>query len=88
MDLIRWLIQLYVYLVIAWIILSYVVELGRMPWGHPVRTIYARIGGLVEPVLRPIRRVIPPLRFGGMALDLSPLILIVGLQIIANILPR
>jgi uncharacterized protein YggT (Ycf19 family) len=31
---------------------------------------------LTEPVLGPLRRAIPALRVGGMAIDLSPMILI------------
>jgi len=42
---------------------------------------------LTEPVLGPIRRVVPPLRLGAMALDLSPIIVIVGLQILIAIIP-
>jgi len=43
---------------------------------------------MIEPILRPIRAVVPPVRMGGAALDLSPLILIVGIQILLAILPR
>jgi YggT family protein len=32
--------------------------------------------------MRPIRSVIPPVRIGGAALDLSPLILIIGLNLL------
>jgi YggT family protein len=42
---------------------------------------------LTEPVLGPIRRVVPPLRLGAMALDLSPLIVIFGLQILIALIP-
>ena len=41
---------------------------------------------VTDPPLRAIRRVIPPLRLGQVALDLSPLILLIGLQILMNIL--
>ena len=37
---------------------------------------------ITDPVLAPMRRVIPPLRLGNVALDLSAIIVIVGLQII------
>lgn len=67
--------------IIVWIILSYVVSFGRLPWGHPVRKFYDALARAIDPVLRPIRRLLPPLRFGGMALDLSPIILILGLSI-------
>jgi len=38
--------------------------------------------------LAPIRRVIPPLRLGGIALDLSPLILLIAIQILQSFLVR
>lgn len=60
---------------LAWIILSYVVNFGRLPWGHPIRNIYDGMSNVINPVLAPIRRVLPPMRAGGMGLDLSPLVL-------------
>ena len=39
-----------------------------------------------EWLLGPLRRVIPPLRLGGAALDLSPLIVIIGIQILSGLL--
>lgn len=59
------------FLVIANILLSYFMD----PY-HPVRR---WVDGIVEPLLAPIRRVIPPL---GM-IDLSPLILILILQLVS-----
>jgi len=41
---------------------------------------------LTEPLLGPLRRAIPPLRFGNVALDLSPIIVLVGLQILAAVI--
>jgi len=60
---------------LVWIILSYVVNFGRLPWGHPIRRIYDGMSDVINPVLAPIRRVLPPVRAGGLGLDLSPLIL-------------
>jgi YggT family protein len=37
---------------------------------------------VTEPVLRPIRRVLPPVRAGGMAIDLSILLVILVCEII------
>lgn len=71
---------------IVWIVLSYIVMFGRVSFDHPVRKLYEFLNRLVEPMLAPIRRVIPPVRMGGSALDLSPLILIIGIQILANVL--
>ena len=37
---------------------------------------------LTDPVLGPLRRVLPPVRLGSVALDLSPIVVLIGLQII------
>jgi YggT family protein len=41
---------------------------------------------LTDPILRPLRRIIPPLRVGGMAIDLAPLALLIALEIIHSII--
>jgi YggT family protein len=68
--------QLLVLLVIVSVILSYFMD----PY-HPVRR---GIDSVVEPMLAPIRRVVPLI---GM-LDLSPLILIILIQVVSNLLIR
>lgn len=68
--------QLFVLLVIVKIILSYFMD----PY-HPVRQ---TIDNLVEPLLAPIRRVVPLI---GM-FDFSPLILIILVQILSSALIR
>jgi YggT family protein len=75
-----------VWLIIAWIVLSYVVNFGRLGWDHPVRRLYDALSKLIEPVMRPIRNVIPPLRIGGAALDLSPVILILGISLLRRVI--
>lgn len=82
MGIVCTLLNLVVLAIFAWIVLSYVVVFGRIPWGHPVRRIYDALSGAIDPLLRPIRSVIPPIRMGGAALDLSPMILILGVVII------
>ena len=68
--------QILVLLIIVSVILSYFMD----PY-HPVRRALDR---LVEPLLTPIRRVVPLI---GM-LDISPLILIILIQVIGNLLRR
>ncbi len=41
-----------------------------------------------DPPLRAIRRVVPPLRLGQVALDLSPMILLFALYILLSIVAR
>ncbi len=86
LDLIRTLLGIYILIVILRIILGMVAEFGRIPWGHPVRRITDILGLAVDPLLRPLRRVLPPVRLGSMALDLSPMVLIAGLVILQNII--
>lgn len=66
--------QVITFLVIAHVILSYFMD----PY-HPIR---AFIDRLVDPLLAPIRRIVPLI---GM-MDFSPLILIVVLQFLTNFL--
>jgi len=75
-----------VWVIIAWIVLSYVVNFGRLGWDHPVRRLYDALSKVIEPVMRPIRNVIPPLRVGGAALDLSPVILILGISLLRRLI--
>jgi YggT family protein len=70
-------LQIYVLVVIARVIFSWV----RVTPGTPVASIYSVIYNLTEPILGPMRRAIPPMRMGAAALDLSPLIIIVGVQL-------
>ena len=88
MGILRSVVQLISLGLLVWIVLSYIVVFGRIPWDHPIRRIYDALSRVVEPMLRPIRAVVPPVRMGGAALDLSPLILILGLQFILYLLPR
>ena len=75
-----------VWVIIAWIVLSYVVNFGRLGWDHPVRRLYDALSKVIEPVMRPIRNVIPPLRIGGAALDLSPVILILAIGLLRTLI--
>ena len=43
---------------------------------------------LTDPPLRAVRGVIPPIRLGGAALDLSPMILLIGIYVIQIIVTR
>lgn len=86
MEILRLLVQWLSLGLLVWIVLSYVVAFGRIPFDHPIRRIYEVLSRLIEPILRPIRAVVPPVRVGGAALDLSPLILIVALQVLVAVL--
>jgi YggT family protein len=69
------LIDLYSLVVLVAVILSWIRADRRNP-------LAAIVSGLTEPVLGPIRQVLPPM--GG--LDLSPMVLLFGLQILKGLL--
>lgn len=82
MGIVCFLLSIAFYGIIVWVILSYVVNFGRLPWGHPVRRVYDAIDRAIRPVLSPIRSVLPPVRAGAMALDLSPLVLMLIIAVL------
>jgi YggT family protein len=50
---------------------------------HPVGRVRSFLRRITEPLLAPLRALIPPLRTGSVAIDLSPLILILLLNLLA-----
>jgi YggT family protein len=71
------LVELYIIVVIAAVVVSWLVAFGVLNTYNPfARSVVRMLDALTEPVFRRIRRIIPPL--GG--LDLSPLIVIIALQ--------
>ncbi len=71
---IRFVQQATILIVIIYVVLSFVMA----PY-HPVRV---ALGRIIEPLLQPIRKILPPL--GGF--DFSPLVLIVLVQLLGMIL--
>ena len=49
-------------------------------------SVYSFLYAITEPVLAPIRRLIPPTGMGGMGLDWSPLIVTIGLVLLERAL--
>jgi uncharacterized protein YggT (Ycf19 family) len=82
LDFLIFLLQVYLYAVIAWIILSWI----RVSPDHPVARVSVFLDRIIYPVILPLRRVIPPLRLGGGLLDLSPIVLIIAIQILIRLL--
>ena len=82
MEIVCFALRLYLFVIVLRIILGMVIEFGQIPWGHPVRRMGDVLGRAVDPVLAPIRRVVPALPLGTVNLDLSPLILLFGLSIL------
>lgn len=74
-----WLLGLYLLILLAHVIFSWV---PRPP--EPLQPVVAGVRALTEPVLAPLRRLIPPVRLGGAALDISILIVFFALSILRS----
>lgn len=50
--------------------------------GSALASVFSFLFTITEPLLGPLRRVLPPVGIGGMGLDLSPIIVIFALQLL------
>ena len=73
------LLSLYFYVILASVVMSWLIGFNIINGSNPyVRQISYAIRQLTEPLLRPIRNFLPDL--GG--IDISPIILLLGLQFV------
>ena len=80
MNTICFILNLFWLVVLARMLMSWV----RITPGTPVASIYSVIFSITEPVLGPLRRMIPPVRMGMAAIDVSPIIVIVVIILICS----
>lgn len=82
-ELLRLLLSIYFYILIGRLIFEWIQVFARdwRPSG-PILVVAEVIYSLTDPPLRAIRRVIPPLRLGGVAIDLAFLVLILVVSIL------
>lgn len=84
-DLILVVLQLYRYVVLATIILSWLISFNVINTrNQAVYQINQILNRLTEPLLRPIRRIIPPIS----GLDLSPVVLLLAIFFIERLIVR
>ncbi len=76
--------QLFLLCLLGRIVLSWFPSSGR----GPIETIREVLFRVTEPVLGPVRRLLPMVRIGGMGLDLSPLVVFLVIEILLTFLPR
>jgi YggT family protein len=84
LRIIIYVLEAYVLVLVARALLSWV---PTRP-GSPVTGISRVLDRITEPVLRPVRRILPPIRAGGMGIDLSIIIVIVAAEILVSVLRR
>jgi YggT family protein len=80
-------LNVYTILLFVRVIVSWAFMFGfRPPYSGPLRTILDLLDDVTEPILRPLRALIPPIRAGGVGLDLSILIAFVILAVLRTAL--
>ena len=80
MNTICFILNLFWLVILARMLMSWV----RITPGTPVASIYSVIFSITEPVLAPLRRLIPPVRMGMAAIDVSPIIVIVVIILLCS----
>jgi YggT family protein len=79
---INWLIGLYMWIVVAAVIMSWLIAFNVInPYNQFVRSLWMGFNAMTEPLLRPIRRLLPDL--GG--IDISPMVLILSLVFVQSV---
>ena len=71
----------YLVLIFSWVLIAYVVLSYFMSPYHPIRITLSRI---IEPLLTPIRKILPSTG----AIDFSPFVLLILIQVVEFILLR
>lgn len=72
-------LAVYLAVLFGYVILSWV---PRPP--EPLVPIRLGLAALVDPVVAPLRRTIPPLRLGSVALDLSIILVFIGVRLLMS----
>ena len=83
LDLILLVLKLYTYVIIVVAIMSWLLAFNVINiYNNVVRSIWTSLNALTEPVLRPIRSILPMM--GG--LDISPIVLLLLIFLIQDII--
>jgi YggT family protein len=69
------------WVVLIWVVLSWIPTTE----GHPLRSAKDLLDRLIKPVIQPIRSMLPPVRIGNVGVDLSPVVLFIGISILRRI---
>lgn len=76
LSIIVYVLQAYLVVLFARIILTWFPINPWSPWAKVERALAA----VTDPVLRPFRRILPPIRLGSAGLDLSPIVVFFALE--------
>ena len=76
------LLEVATWAILIWVVLSWV----PTPAGHPLRSAKDFLDRVLNPALRPFRNFLPPVRVGGVGVDLSPLALMVSVFLLQRVI--
>jgi YggT family protein len=76
------LLNLFLVALLAYSILSWYIAYARVSYDSPARKIQKVLSSVCDPILNPVRRIIPMARIGGVGLDLSVLIVFLVVDVI------
>ena len=83
LDLVLLILQLYTWVIIISAVLSWMIAFNVVNYSNQfVRSVWSTVNALTEPLLRPIRSVMPNLG----AVDISPVILLLGIFLLERII--
>ncbi|MHB1503042.1 MAG: YggT family protein [Acidimicrobiales bacterium] len=77
-NLLLTLIQIYILVLIARAVISWFPARPGSGLDHAARA----LDRVTEPVLAPVRRLLPPMRIGGMGIDLSFIVVLLFLELV------
>lgn len=80
LNLLCFVLQVYSLLILLWVILSWI----RIGSDHPLGRVVVFLDRIIYPLILPLRRIIPPIRLGGAMLDLSPIVLLLGISLLSR----
>jgi YggT family protein len=76
-------LSVYWYVLLAYVLVSWAFVFGlRRPYSGPGRMLLDALDAVVLPVVRPLGRLVPPIRMGGMGIDLSVILAFVILWVL------
>jgi YggT family protein len=84
-DYVETLALVYLVLIFIRILISWI---PRMPYNRYLAAVLQFVGDVTDPYLNLFRRVLPPVRMGAGALDLSPIIATIVLIFVSSIVAR
>jgi YggT family protein len=79
LSLVVFVLQVYVFILIAYSVMSWV----RPSFDSPVRKVQRGLAAVCDPILNPVRRLMPTAQVGGVGLDLSVIVVILVIEVIA-----